>query len=31
MGKCPLDMRCQRELDVERVWSAVEAKWKRAG
>lgn len=31
MGKCPLDLRCQRELDVERVWSAVAAKWNHAG
>ena len=30
MGKCPLDSRCQRELDVERVWAAVDAKWNRA-
>jgi ADP-heptose:LPS heptosyltransferase len=30
LAKCPLDMRCQRELDVERVWEAVETKWKRA-
>lgn len=31
LEKCPLDMRCQRELDVERVWAALAAKWNRAG
>jgi ADP-heptose:LPS heptosyltransferase len=31
MAKCPLDMRCQRELDVDRVWAAVAAKWTPAG
>jgi ADP-heptose:LPS heptosyltransferase len=31
LEKCPLDMRCQRELDVDRVWAVVEAKWNRAG
>jgi ADP-heptose:LPS heptosyltransferase len=31
LAKCPLDMRCQRELDVDRVWAALEAKWNRAG
>jgi ADP-heptose:LPS heptosyltransferase len=30
MEKCPLDLRCQRELDVERVWAAVAAKWNSA-
>jgi ADP-heptose:LPS heptosyltransferase len=30
MAKCPLDMRCQRELDVDRVWAAVAAKWNHA-
>jgi ADP-heptose:LPS heptosyltransferase len=29
LEKCPLDLRCQRELDVERVWAAVKTKWKR--
>jgi ADP-heptose:LPS heptosyltransferase len=23
LGKCPLDMRCQRELATDRVWAAV--------
>lgn len=27
LEKCPLDLRCQRELDVDRVWSAVASKW----
>lgn len=26
MPKCPMDMRCQRELEVDRVWAAVCAK-----
>jgi ADP-heptose:LPS heptosyltransferase len=26
MGKCPLDLRCQRELEIERVWAALDAK-----
>ena len=26
LGKCPLDMRCQRELEVDRVWAAVSDK-----
>lgn len=25
LAKCPLDLRCQKELDVARVWQAVEA------
>jgi ADP-heptose:LPS heptosyltransferase len=29
LEKCPLDMRCQRELDIDRVWAAVAAKWNR--
>lgn len=26
MAKCPMDLRCQHELEVERVWAAVSAK-----
>jgi ADP-heptose:LPS heptosyltransferase len=26
MAKCPLDLRCQRELEVDRVWAAVSEK-----
>jgi len=26
LEKCPLDLRCQRELEVDRVWAAVSAK-----
>jgi ADP-heptose:LPS heptosyltransferase len=25
LGKCPLDGRCQRELEADRVWAAIEA------
>jgi ADP-heptose:LPS heptosyltransferase len=27
LEKCPLDLRCQRELDVDRVWAAIALKW----
>jgi ADP-heptose:LPS heptosyltransferase len=26
LSKCPMDLRCQKELDTERVWEAVEVK-----
>lgn len=31
LEKCPLDMRCQRELEVDRVWEAVSGKLEPAG
>ena len=31
LPKCPLDMRCQSELDVDRVWTAVREKLDAAG
>lgn len=27
LGKCPLDLRCQNELDVERVWQVIQEKF----